>query len=216
MTDLFNHFEGAIERPLPKRYRPPLEVPFAPRAWTTAQMMDVTGPYAYALNLPQIAECLVGNLLLRPFAEQMIDRNGKRAPETPDQLALKLHEDGLHFLGNQMPAKGYVLAFFLKPETSTRPSELICARRDSNSLWSCRIPSRKGGCNKPYQPSQKDMSGNPMTDIRRADFGTETEFLGYGSVPYAGIAYYRRTVLPDQDMRPFYSIVPAEVRLEKR
>lgn len=196
MSQLFENFESARARPRPEIYKPPVEVTFAPQAWTSAIMMDLTGPYAYALDLPAIAECLVGNLLMNPAAEQMIDRGGKRAPETPDTLALRLQDDGIYFLGDMLPARGHVMAFFLKPETDTRPSELICARRDSNNLWSCRIPSRKGGCNKPYQPSQTDLSGNVMRDIRTADFGAKVEFLGYGCPPYEGVLYYRRTVMP--------------------
>jgi hypothetical protein len=214
MSQLHEDFDQA--KPTLKLYRPPLEVHFNPAAWASAAMMDLTGPYAYALNLPSIAECLVGNLLMKPHTERMVDRNGKRAPITPHELATKLQSDGLHYLGDTLPKSGYVIAFFLKPETSTRPSELICARRDSNHLWSVRIPSRKGGCNKPYQPSQKDLSDRPMKNILKADFGVPVEFLGYGSVPYEGVVYYRRSILSAADMQPFHRPVPAEVVLSRR
>ena len=155
MSQLFENFESARARPRPEIYKPPVEVTFAPQAWTSAIMMDLTGPYAYALDLPAIAECLVGNLLMNPAAEQMIDRGGKRAPETPDTLALRLQDDGIYFLGDMLPARGHVMAFFLKPETDTRPSELIVRGAIPTISGPVAFPRAKAAATNPINPHRK-------------------------------------------------------------
>ena len=151
-------------------YRPPLAVQFNPKAWAGAMLKDMTGPYAYALNLPQIGECKPGNLFTPPAIE---------------------------------------------PEPKTRPADLLYARRDSNNLWSYREITEEGGCRRPYLPRQHDFNGDPVRNILKADFGRYSRLLGFASIPYDGIFYYRRIVLPEHDARPFTRAVPAQVTLAR-
>ncbi len=214
MCDLFENFQEAVTA-RPRLYRPPLAVNFNPQAWATAQMKDITGPYAYALNLPQVAECKPGNLFTKPTIEDMMSCASRQLPETSAQLENKLRDDGIFFHGD-CPRDGHVLAFYAKPATPSKPAEILYLRRDSNNLWSYREITEEGGCRKPYLPRQCDFSGQPVRDPLKADFGRFTRFLGYGSIPYEGIMYYRRIVLPEADMRPFHRAVPAEVVLDRR
>lgn len=212
MVNMYDDFEKAC--PAPKLYRPPLAVQFNPSAWATAYMTYMAGPYAYALNLPQIGECKPGHLLTPPMVEDMLSNNERRAAETPEELAAKLHSDGL-FYHDTLPRHGHVMAFFSKPGTRSKPSELLYVRRDSNNLWSFREITGEGGCRRPYLPRQCDFSGNPIRDVLKADFG-RFGFIGFASIPYEGVLYYRRCVPPATDMRPFHRIVPAEVSLSRR
>jgi hypothetical protein len=210
MVDLYQEYETA--RAKPKLYRPPLAVDFNPKAWASAHMVDITGPYAYALNLPQIAECKPGNLLTSPMLEDLLPCTARIVPETVKDLESKMIADGL-FYHDTPPKQGHVLGFFLKPATDSKPAELLYTRRDSNNQWSYREITEEGGCRKPYKPRQIDFNGQPVKDILKADFGRFTECLGFASIPYAGIEYYRRIVLPPADMRPFHRAVPAEIVL---
>lgn len=213
MNQLCDEFDQA--RAKPRLYRPPLAVDFNPRAWSSAQMKDITGPYAYALNLPQIAECKPGHLFTPPTVEDMLPCSMRELPETPAQLAGKLQQDGL-FYHDVMPKEGHLLAFYGKPATPSKPAELLYLRRDSNNLWSYREITEEGGCRKPYLPRQCDFNGRMVRDPLRADFGRFTQFLGFASIPYDGIMYYRRIVLPPSDMKPFHRVKPAEVVLDRR
>lgn len=213
MVDLYQDFEMSRARPM--LYRPPLAVNFNPAAWSTAHMMDITGPYAYALNLPQIAECKPGNLLTSPMLEDLLPCAARAVPESAQELESKLEADGL-FYHDTVPKQGHVLGFFLKPATKNKPAELLYVRRDSNNQWSYREITEEGGCRKPYKPRQLDFNGAPVKDILKADFGRFTECLGFASIPYSGIHYYRRIVLPPSDMKAFHRAVPAEIRLEQR
>lgn len=213
MNELAEDFD--LVRPQPRLHRPSLAVAFNPKAWSSAHMMDITGPYAYALNMPQIAECKPGHLFTPPTMEDLLPCSAQRVPETAAQLASALHADGL-FFHDMLPKHGHVLAFFSKPATKTLPAEILYARRDSNNLWSYREITEEGGCRKPYLPRQRDFAGKPIRDILKADFGRFANLLGFASIPFEGVMYYRRIVLPPSDMKPFHRAVPAEVRLEKR
>ncbi len=193
-------------------HRPSLATNFNPQAWKGAHLMGMTGPYAYALNFPRIGECKPGFLFMKPHMDGSIYYK-HNLPETADELEERMRADGLYYYGDMLPRDGHVLAFFLKPKTECRPAEVLYLRRDSNNRWSYREITEKGGCRNPYLPRQHDFSGRPVTSqsILKADFGAFSAFLGFASIPHHGIYYYRRIRLPDDEMKPFFKAVPADV-----
>ncbi len=208
MNSLTDDFVAAHPARIEHHY-PSLETEYVVAGWNRRCVVDKVGHYAYATNMPQLGECLVGNMLMKPATESLIDRNGKRAPKTREALASLLKRDGLYYLGDVLPETGHVIAFFEVPESAVYPSELICARRDSNDIWSALFRTPKGGCDKPYCLRQVDLSRNVMHDIRRVNMGPHTQFLGFGSIPYKGVSYYSRLSLQPAEMAYFSLNPPA-------
>ncbi len=212
--DLQNSFTHQTNTDIPRLHRPPLNVNFAPQAWKAPNIIDVTGPYAYVLNLPQIGECKPGFLFDKPRMDQTKGSFPSFLPETPEELDKRLRLDGLNYLGDSMATHGHIIAFFKKEGVGGNPSEILYLRRDSNNRWSYREITEKGGCSKPYLPKQIDFSGEIIKDPRQANLGNFKELLGFASIPYKGVLYYKRVNLSDQIMKPFFKSVPAEVKLE--
>lgn len=185
-------------------FLPPLEVDYNPQAWSHANISDTTGSWPYALNLPQGGEAKPGFLSFRPSMDGT-DYYGTMYPQTPEELQKRLYNDEISYLGDVLPEKGHVIAFFAR-EPGRNPNQLIMPRRDSNGCWSMKPDC---GCGSPNFPQQKDFTGKLMTDIREANFGLFTNFLGFASIPYDGILYHPRHTIDKALMKPFLGIVPA-------
>ncbi len=168
---------------------------FAPALWANDYISNMTRSYSYALNIPSIADCSVGRLR----APSSLDYPNAD-PVTPESLAKHLKQDGLYYLGDMLPGEGNVIACLLKPATSINPPQLVHARRDSNGLWSCRLFIKRVS----WAPRQEDLSGNPMTDIRTANLGDGVKFLGFASLPYAGVKYRPRVLFPAEILAKFH------------
>lgn len=208
----FSAQESAEEnRPVIKKYRPPLAVDFNPVAWRLADISDITAGYAYALNRPDIGEALPGFLMLKPCMDGTKGMFPTRLPTSPDEMGQRMQEDDLHYDRDRMPARGHALCFFRNPASG----EILYLRRDSNNLWSYREITEHVGCRRPHIPRQCDFSGKPIRHPERANLGSFTQFLGYACIPYEGIIYFRRIVLPDEVMKPFFRCIPAEVTLSR-
>ena len=110
---------------------------------------------------------------------------------------LEMHRDavldGLYYLDNVLPSEGHVIGFFTRASRANSMPEMLFARRDDNGLWSYRPPVDRGGCNGSGLPLQVDFNKQPITDILAANLGPFKQFLGFASIPFAGISYYPRT-----------------------
>lgn len=218
MFSLNDGFTETADKPVLKRHRPAIAVNFSANAWNSAHLLDLVGPYAYTLNLPQIGECKPGHLMTNPMAEQLMGcrSSSSNLPQTPTDMEYAMHEDGMYYHSpDSAPQQGHAIGFFLKQAQRNHPAEILYLRRDSNGLWSYREITEKGGCRRPYLPRQYDFSGKPICNPQKADLGKFTQCLGFASIPYEGVLYYRRIVLPEEDMRPFHRSVPAEVKLAR-
>lgn len=197
-----------------RRFRPQLETGFSRDNWRHPALLEMTGAYAYVLSLPQIGEAKPGYISLDPCMDGMIDYYDTKLPENPKNLERRLEADGLHFYGDTLPQQGGIIAFFLKPPSSaSSPSELLYLRRDHDGTWSYRMITEKTGCRNPHIPQQHDFSGHLIRNVRTADFGPFKTFLGFASIPYEGIFYQRRVIIPNEAIRPFCGTTPACIRL---
>lgn len=192
-----------------KLYRPPVATNFSRAAWDNPLIGETTGPWAYALNMPQIGEAKPGHISMKPCMDGAL-YYGTAYPQTREDLQKRLDNDGLVYFGDMLPERGHVMAFFANSSNKHSFNEAVIARRDSNNLWSVKA---SGGCGSPFFPQQTDFKDRPIADPRTADFGHFTDFLGFAAIPYDGILYYRRVVLPESLMTPFRRVVPAAVKL---
>jgi len=192
------------------RHLPSVEIDFNPQAWMSPNVIDSTGSYAYALNIPQLGEVKPGFLFYKPIMDDAINAMGRLNICNRDDMAARLHEDGLFYLGDALPETGHVIAFFTrdvrKADKKECGHETLCVRRDSNGGWSYRV---RAGCPSPSLPQQTDWIKQPIRDIKTAQFGPYKNFLGFAGLPYEGLFYYQRLTLNAEDLAPFSGLSPA-------
>src|SRR5690242_14422515 len=96
--DLLEEFEELAK---PSIHYPPAEVDFDTAIWNFAEIIDTTGDYAYALNLPLLGEAKIGSIYQRSFMDHFKTAKSP-AVVTRDDLEKKLNDDGLLYLGDKI------------------------------------------------------------------------------------------------------------------
>ena len=190
--DLNQDFQDA-EQIKPRLHIPQMNVDFNVAKWRPAEIADITNDYTYAIDLPNAGDARLGELMAPPLQWDYTDRRMFGKSLNRAQFRKSIENDGLHYLDDLLPHSGHVIACFGRAARGNSMPEVLFARRDVNDFWSYRPPVEKGGCKGSGLPRQKDYQGRVITDLRNADFGPFQEFLGYASIPYAGIHYYPRT-----------------------
>ncbi len=190
----------------------PQEIDFNPQDWMDQSILETCGPYAYALNTPELGECKVGCILTNPEMDEHDSRGSSYA--TPDLLRRGVETlDGLHYFGDMLPGEGYVLAFFRRPDMTPGKNGLLILRRDSNGLWSYKPVEDRKGCRNHAAPRQVDFSQQPLSNPYKADLNGHSVFLGYAAIPYSGLPFYPRLSIRQELLAPFYRPAPIKLGL---
>lgn len=154
---------------------PEFQVSFCPELWIEiSQLIDC---YAYALNMPEIGACGLGNL-------SGFENVASQPYFTAHDIMGLLRRDGLIRHAVLPNDASHVIAVFYGTNAYAGLPGIHCYRRDVDG-WSHLYST--GDCGSGGVLQETDFSGVKIVDPRNCNRGPYNQFIGFWSIPYEGI-----------------------------
>ena len=178
-------------------YKVPKHTRFEPQLWADSSIDGVTGPYAYALDLPFIGMCPPGELSSNTIYDESPIPNERHLNEL--NLRQLFERDGLvHVSKDCVPRDNcHVIAVRYTLGTENEQPSLAILRRDQDGTWSYKHSFGYKACNDNKSVLNTDSELELITDPEKANLAKLTEFVGYFAAPYDGILYRPRVHIPE-------------------
>ena len=186
-------FNAQETRPDRKIHVPDQTTSFEPLRWQRTGTDQTASTYAYALDLPEIAECMPGSLRC------IMDVQIPDKDHSIEGLQARLLQDGLYPImeGCLPPDNSHAIAVRFGQKVHGEMPGILILRRDENGLWSHGDKINRKNCGGLPGPHSIDFNGESIACPEKAYLGAYEQFAGYFSVPYGGLEYVPRIECPE-------------------